>query len=97
VADGVRILGGAEKSQGKSPTFTAAGVAAWLTQQGIKGEARFFPSKTEHRRFLLLNDGRALITGHSLNAPHKNEVVHVDTSNEDHAFFETTWKASTVL
>ncbi len=97
VGDGVRILGGAAKCGGKAPTFTAPGVTAWLTQQGIKGEARAFPSKTEHRRFLLLNDGRALITGHSLNAPHKNEVVHIDTSNEDQAFFEKIWKAAKVL
>jgi hypothetical protein len=97
VDDGVRLLGGAEKSQGKLPTFTAVGVAAWLKQQGIKGEARFFPSKTEHRRFILLNDGCSLITGHSLNAPHKNEVVHIDTSNQDQEFFELTWNTSTTL
>lgn len=97
VADNIRLLGGAEKSQGRAPTFTAAGVAAWLAQQGIRGEARIFPAKTEHRRFLLLDDGKALITGHSLNAPHKNEVVSVDTSNQDQAFFETIWSASTTL
>jgi hypothetical protein len=97
VANGVRILGCAEKSQGKAPTFTASGVAAWLKQQGISGEARVFPAKTEHRRFLLLNDGRTLITGHSLNAPHKNEVVHLDTGNEDRTFFETTWNTSKPL
>jgi hypothetical protein len=97
VADGVRLLGGAEKSQGKTPTLTGAGVAAWFAQQGVKGEARVFPSKKEHRRFLLLDDGRALITGHSLNAPHKNEVVHTEPSNADQAFFEATWSAAAPL
>ena len=97
VANGVRILGGAGKNQGNSPTFTAKGVAAWLKQQGISGEARTFPAKREHRRFLLLDDGRTLILGHSLNALHKNEVVHLDTNDEDGTFFKTTWKTSNPL
>jgi hypothetical protein len=97
IANGVRLLGSAEKSHGKSPTFTATGVAAWLTQLGISGEARTFAAKTEHRRFLLLSDGQTLIHGHSLNAPHKNEAVHLETNGEDLVFFETTWKASQPL
>jgi hypothetical protein len=97
VEDGIRILGGAAKSQGHSPTFTATGVAAWLGQQGIAGEARTFPAHSEHRRFILLSDGNSLITGHSLNAPHKNEAVHREANTDDRTFFETVWNAAKPL
>lgn len=96
-ANGVRLLGGAEKSQGTSPTFTAEGVTTWLTQLGIAGEARVLPPKSEHRRFLLLDDGHVLITGHSLNSPHKNEAVSVVPSDDDRAFFNVTWASASLL
>jgi hypothetical protein len=97
VADGVRILGGIAKSQGKSPTFTPAGIAAWLEQQGINGEARTFPAQTEHRRFFLLSDGNTLVVGHSLNAPHKNEAVRTEASTDDQPFFEEVWNSGQPL
>jgi hypothetical protein len=97
VADGIRILGGIEKSRRVPPTFTAQGVAAWLRQQGVSGEARTFPAKTEHRRFLLLDSGSALITGHSLNSPHQNEAARVEPGGEDRDFFDATWAGAVVL
>jgi hypothetical protein len=96
-ADGIRLLGGAEKSQGASATFTAEGVAAWLKQQGLVGEARVLPPKSEHRRFLLLDDGQVLITGHSLNSPHKNEAVSVGAGDDDRAFFDAAWVSASPL
>ena len=94
IANGVRILGGVAKSQGRFPTFTATGVAVWFQQLDITGEARTFPAHTEHRRFVLLNDGNALITGHSLNAPHKNEAVRVEANTDDQAFFDGLWQSA---
>lgn len=99
VSSGVRLLGGSAKSQSKIPKFTAAGVAAWLLQHGISGEARTLASTTtpEHRRFLLLSDGRSVISGYSLNSPHKNEAVHAEPGSSDITFFEKQWNSAQPL
>lgn len=96
VAQGVRLLGSINKTAGRVPRFTKAGVNAWLTQLGVTGEGRVMAQK-EHRRFMLLSGGRSLLLGHSLNAIHKNEAIRVESDVEDRAFFDSEWAAATLL
>jgi hypothetical protein len=98
VANDVRLLGSTKKTQGPVPRFTKAGVNAWLTQQGVTGEARVFPgSPDEHRRFMLLSGGQSLILGPSFNTIHKNEATHVEPDAADRAFFDSIWATATPL
>jgi hypothetical protein len=97
VADGVRLLGSTRKTQGPIPRFTKTGVDAWLTQLGIRGEARIMPPNDQHRRFILLSGGQSLILGHSLNAIHKNEAIHLESDSEDRVFFDNVWSNATPL
>jgi hypothetical protein len=89
VADGIRLL--SSESTGAIPRFTKAGVDSWLQQLGISGEARVLPARSEHRRFMLLNDGQSLILGHSLNALHKNEAIRLEPDSRDREFFNSKW------
>lgn len=98
VSNGVRLLGSTEKTQGPVPQFSKAGVAAWLKQLGVTGEARVYPKKPhDHRRFLLLSGGQCLILGPSLNAIHKNEATHVEQDAADRTFFDSMWATASPL
>src|SRR4051794_16509646 len=59
---------------------------AWAAQLHIQAEARVLLSGSEHRRFLLLNDGHSIILGPSLNSLHKNEAVSIEDDKEDRPF-----------
>jgi hypothetical protein len=91
ISDGVRLLGSTETTTGSVARFTKAGVDAWLRQMRVSGEARVVRAKSEHRRFLLISGGRALLLGPSLNSIHKNEAVRVELDTEDRPFFDATW------
>jgi hypothetical protein len=98
--NGVRLLGSSATlvgGAGKPPRFTKAGVAAWAAQLGIQAEARVLTQKGEHRRFLLLDGGRPLILGPSLNSLHKNEAVAIEDDKEDRPFFDTQWSQAALL
>jgi hypothetical protein len=98
VSNGVRLLGSTKKTQGPVPRFTKAGVDAWLTQQGVSGEARVFTaSQDDHRRFMLLSGGQCLILGPSFNAIHKNEATHVEADTVDRSFFDAIWTTASPL
>ncbi|MBL8821664.1 MAG: hypothetical protein JNJ77_03680 [Planctomycetia bacterium] len=96
IAKGIRLLGSADKANGPIPRLTKLGLDAWLKE--CKGELRVLPTGSkEHRRFLLLSDGKSLIIGHSLNAFHKNEAVRVEDGSSDTTFFEEMWSRATPL
>lgn len=100
IASKVRLLGTTATLQaggGKPPRFTKAGVDAWAGQLGIRPEARYLPKTDEHRRFLLLDGGRSLILGPSLNSLHKNEAVSIEDDKEDRPFFDQQWQRATPL
>jgi hypothetical protein len=100
VANGVRLLGSSVTlagGAGKPPRFTKSGVDAWAAQLGVQAEARVLPQKDEHRRFLLLDGGRSLILGPSLNSLAKNEAVVVEDDKEDRPFFDLQWSRASVL
>jgi hypothetical protein len=54
-------------------------------------EVRVCASDKEHRRMLLLGDGRSLVLGCSLNDLSKNEAAHTEVSPQDLAFFDEQW------
>jgi len=85
------------RGPGKPPRFTKAGVDAWAAQLRIDAESRVLPQASEHRRFLLLNDGQSLILGPSLNSIHKNEAVSVEDAREDGPFFDQQWNRAALL
>jgi hypothetical protein len=96
----VRLLGSEKTlrtSPGRPPRFTRAGVEAWAAELGISAEGRVLPAGDEHRRFLLLDQGRSLLLGPSLNSLHKNEAVTIEADQEDSAFFEAQWAKAAVL
>jgi hypothetical protein len=97
VANGVRLLGSTHKTKGAVPKLTKTGVDAWLTQLGIHGEARVMIPNDQHRRFMLLSGGQSLILGHSLNAIHKNEAIHLESDAGDRVFFDSVWAVATPL
>lgn len=97
VGNPVRLLGSDATTQGKISRFTKAGVDAWLRQLNIAGEARIIPARTEHRRFMLLDNGQSLIMGHSWNDIHKNEAVRVESDAQDRPFFDTCWASAVPL
>lgn len=97
VKDGIRLLGSKTTTSSQIPRFTKAGVDAWLSQLGIFGEARLVPSKSEHRRFMLLSGGKSLILGPSLNSIHKNEAIRVESGDQDKIFFDSVWKSADPL
>jgi len=97
VSDNVRLLAGAKMAQRKRPRLTKTFAALWFTQSGVEaGEVRLM-SSDEHRRFMLLSGGKALIFGMSLNSIAKNEAAHLEPDTEDRAFFESMWAAATPL
>lgn len=99
-ASHVRLLGTTattQRSPGKTARFSKAGVEAWARQLQIKAEARVLPSGSEHRRFLLLDGGRSVILGPSLNSLHKNEAVSIEDDREDRPFFDRQWLAATPI
>lgn len=81
---------------GQPARFTVSGVEAIVRQYAVEVETRVMP-QSEHRRFLLLSGGRALLLGPSLNAVDKNEAVRLEPDTEDRAFFDRTWLAATPL
>jgi hypothetical protein len=100
VASHVRLLGTTatmQNSLGKLARFSKAGVGAWAAQLQIMAEARVLPSGSEHRRFLLLDGGRSIILGPSLNSLHKNEAVSIEDDKEDRPVFDRQWQAATPI
>jgi hypothetical protein len=100
IASHVRLLGTTattRSSPGKPARFSKAGVDAWATQLRITAEARVLPSGSEHRRFLLLDGGRSLILGPSLNSLQKNEAVSIEDDKEDGPFFDRQWQSATPI
>lgn len=97
VANGIRLLGSTKKLTGRIPRLTKTGVDAWLTERGVSGEVRIMAADDEHRRFLLLSNGKSLILGPSFNAIHKNEATHVEPDTEDRNFFEGAWQNASLL
>jgi hypothetical protein len=96
----VRLLGTTATTQsgpGKPARFSKAGVDAWAAQLQIQAEARVLPKGSEHRRFLLLDGGRSIILGPSLNSLHKNEAVSIEDDKEDRPFFDRQWQVATPL
>lgn len=96
----VRLLGTTattQSSPGKPARFSKAGVDAWAAQLQIQAEARVLPSGSEHRRFLLLDGGRSIILGPSLNSLHKNEAVSIEDDKEDRPFFDRQWQVATPI
>jgi hypothetical protein len=96
-AKNVRLIGTTATTKtgpGIPPRLTKAGVDAWALQLQISSEARVLPKGTEHRRFLLLDAGRSLILGPSLNALSKNEAVAVEDDKEDLPFFDAQWSVA---
>jgi len=99
-ASRVRLLGSTATTStrpGVPARFTAAGVTIWATQLGVVADARYLPREDEHRRFVLLNDARALILGPSINSIPKNEAVNVEDDREDRPFFDARWRRATLL
>jgi hypothetical protein len=93
----MRLLGTTATTQvgpGKPARFSKAGVDAWAAQLQIQAEARVLPSGSEHRRFLLLDGGRSIILGPSLNSLHKNEAVSIENDKEDRPFFDRQWQVA---
>ena len=93
----VRLLGTTATTQGglgKPARFSKAGVDAWAAQLQIQAEARVLQSGSEHRRFLLLDGGRSIILGPSLNSLHKNEAVSIEDDKEDRPFFDRQWQVA---
>jgi hypothetical protein len=80
---------------GKPARLSKAGVDAWAIQVGVQAEARVLPQKSEHRRFILLDGGRSLILGPSLNSLQKNEAVSIEDDREDQPFFDQQWARAT--
>ncbi len=77
--------------------LTKTFLEAWSVELRISAQMRLLADR-EHRRFLLLADGRALILGPSLNDVSKNEAAHIETNGqEDRAFFEEQWMKATPL
>lgn len=96
VANGVRVLSTARTTTGQIPRLTKAGFDAWLVQLKINGELRLM-QPSEHRRFLLLSGGTALLLGQSLNSLHKNEAVRLEPDGADRSFFDQVWAQATPL
>ena len=99
-ASRVRLLGTTmttQSSPSKPARFSKAGVDAWAAQLQISAEARVLPRGSEHRRFLLLDGGRSIILGPSLNSLHKNEAVSIEDDKEDRPFFDRQWHAATPI
>ncbi len=91
---GLRILTSNKTIKGSIPRLTKNGVDSFFSQIQLSGELRILNSKDEHRRFLLLSNGKSLIIGNSLNSLHKNEVIHTENGFEDLKFFDDNWKES---
>lgn len=69
-------------------------VRAWLTETGCRlGEFRVSSSvePIPHRRFILLNGGKCLILGLSLNELGKDEAAHLEDDGPDRIFFDKEW------
>jgi hypothetical protein len=97
IGNNIRLLGSNKKSGGTNPTYTKAGVDAFITEKNISGEGKILSSNSEHRRFLLLTGGKSLLLGHSLNAIHKNEAIRIESDTEDLEFFDSMWQSATSL
>ncbi len=81
----------------KSPGLTITVFKAWLTEHGFAGEIRRMP-KTEHGRFILLENGKSIRIGTSLNGlTVHNEAGHLDDGTEDAKLFEAIWLKSEEL
>lgn len=101
LAPHIRLLGTTATTvgrPGKPARLTKVGVDAWAAQLNIGAEARVLPQRSEHRRFILLDGGRSLLLGPSLNSLQKNEAVSVEDDREDRPFFDQQWaRAAPVL
>jgi hypothetical protein len=97
LSNSVRLLSSADMTQGAIPRLTKTVVADWFNLRGITaGEVRLM-ARGEHRRFILLSGGQALILGMSLNSIAKNEAVRVELDTADRAFFDGVWATATPL
>jgi hypothetical protein len=89
----VRVLT-TSKSRGR---LSMQMISDFKIEKGVNLDIRLCSSDKEHRRYLLLSTGDALVIGCSLNAIDKNEAAHMENSQEDRDFFETQWSASLPL
>ena len=72
-------------------------VALWLKEHGLIGaEIKRTPDQ-QHRRFLLLDSGKTLVIGFSLNKFEHNETAHLASVPQDRMFFDAEWQKSKPL
>lgn len=89
----VRLL---TSSKVDPPKLTVPFFKSFLTDRALKGELRSMTHK-EHRRFLLLSSGKALIVGFSWNKPAHAEVVLLEPDVQDRPFFNAEWATATPI
>lgn len=66
-------------------------VRDFKSERKVRLEARVCASDKEHRRFILLDDGKGMVLGCSLNDLSKNEAAHTELAIQDELFFNEQW------
>jgi hypothetical protein len=68
--------------------LSATQIVDFATEREISLDVRICASDKEHRRFLLMDNGKSLVLGCSLNDLTKNEAAHTEPNGLDLTFFE---------